>query len=78
MTKALVTIEVDVNTWGFPVQEGLGESSSPQHLGKQRIDEGRREHIWDITHGLLKDKPEFVRVVKVSLIKERKVNNENL
>ena len=70
MTKALVTIEVDVNTWGFPVQEGLGESSNPQHPPVRAIAEGKREHIWDVTYDLLKDKSEFVKVVKVSLIKE--------
>ena len=71
-TKALVTIEVDVDTWGIPVQEGLGESCNPNHPPRRRIDEGKREHIWDVTHNLLKDKSEFVKVVKVSLIKEGK------
>lgn len=72
MTKALVTIEVDIDTWGFPVQEGLGESSNPEHPSMRRINEGKRERIWDVTHDLLKDKLEFVKVVKVSLIKEGK------
>jgi len=70
MTKALVTIEVDIDTWGFPVQEGLGESSNPSHPGQRAITEGKRERIWDVTHNLLKDKSEFVKVVKVSLIKD--------
>jgi len=70
MTKALVTIEVDVDTWGFPVQEGLGESSNPSNPGQRAIAEGKRERIWDVTHDLLKDKSEFIKVVKVSLIKD--------
>ncbi len=70
MTKALVTIEVDVDTRHFPVQEGLGESSNPRHMPVRAIAEGKRERIWDVTYNLLKDKSEFVKVVKVSLIKE--------
>ena len=72
MTKALVTIEVDIDTQHFPVQEGLGESSNPQHPPMRAIAEGKRERIWDVTYDLLKDKSEFVKVVKVQLIKEEK------
>ena len=70
MTKALVTIEVDIDTHDIPVQTGLGESSNPGHPPQRRIAEAKRDHIWDVTHDLLKDKSEFVRIVKVSLTKE--------
>ena len=70
MTKALVTIEVDIDTYGFPVQTGLGESSNPSHPGQNAIAEGKRERIWNVTYDLLKDKSEFVQIVKVSLTKE--------
>lgn len=69
MTKALVIIEVDIDTAHFPVQEGLGENSNPQHPPMRAIAEGKRERIWDVTHDLLKEKSEFVRIVKVSLSK---------
>ena len=36
------------------------------------IAEGKRDHIWDVIYDLLKDKSEFVKVVKVSLVKEGK------
>ena len=69
MTKALVIIEVDIDTANFPVQEGLGENSNPQHPPMRAIAEGKRERIWDVTYDLLKEKSEFVRIVKVSLSK---------
>jgi hypothetical protein len=70
MTKALVTIEVDVDTYGFPVQTGLGESSNPEHPPQRRIAEAKRDHIWNFVYDLLKNKPQFIQVVKVSLTKE--------
>ena len=42
MTKALVIIEVDIDTANFPVQEGLGENSNPQHPPMRAIAEGKR------------------------------------
>lgn len=69
MTKALVTIEVDVDTHNIPVQTGLGENSNPQHVGQKSIAGAKRAHIWDTTYDLLKDKSEFVQIVKVSLTK---------
>jgi hypothetical protein len=72
MTKAVVTIEVDVDTSGILElhNSGLGERSHPNHPGKKHIQEGKRNYIWDTTDEFLKDKSEFVRIVKVSLIKE--------
>ena len=48
MTKAFVTIEVDIDTYGIPVQTGLGESSNPSHPGQRRILEAKRDYIWDL------------------------------
>lgn len=71
MTKALITIEVDVDTSGILElhNSGLGESSNPNHSGQRHIQEGKRNYIWDVIHDLLKDKSEFVQIVKVSLTK---------
>jgi len=72
MTKALVTIEVDVDTSGILElhNSGLGESSNPNHPGQRHIQEGKRNYIWDITDQFLRGNSEFVKVVKVSLIKD--------
>ena len=70
MTKALVTIEVDFDTFGIPVQEGLGESSNPDHPGQRRIQEGKRDYIWDSVSKLLANIPEVKQVIKVSIPKE--------
>jgi len=70
MTKALVTIEVDFDTWGIPTQEGLGESSNPEHPPMRRINEAKRDFIWDEIHQMLVDKNQFVQIKKVSLIKK--------
>ena len=72
MTKALVTIEVDVDTSGIlELRDSLlGESSNPNHAGQRHIEQGKRDYIWDVTHEFLNGKSEFVKVVKVSLIKD--------
>jgi hypothetical protein len=70
MTKALVTIEVDIDTYGIPVQTGLGESSNPNHPGQRHIQNSKRGYIWDVIYNLLKNKSEFVQIVKISLMKE--------
>jgi hypothetical protein len=70
MTKALVIIEVDFDTFGIPVQEGLGESSNADHPGQRRIKEAKRDYIWDSVSKLLANIPEVKNVVKVSIPKE--------
>ena len=72
MTKALVTIEVDFDTYGIPVQTGLGESFNPSHPGKRRIHIAKAEYIWDQTHKLLADKNEFIQITRVLILKEAK------
>ena len=69
MTKALVTIEVDIET---PVHRdsGAGESSNPSHPGIRFLEDEKRNYIWDEVHNWVKDKNEFAKVLKVSLIKE--------
>lgn len=69
MTKALVTIEVDINT-DHLYQSGLGESCNPQHPLQKRIAEAKRDWIWDSVAGLVMHNPEIKSVVKVSLTKE--------
>ena len=71
MTKALVTIEVDFDTYRI-YQSGLGESSNPQHPPMRGIAEAKRDFIWDEMHKTLASKGEFVQIKKVSLIKEAK------
>jgi len=70
MTKALVTIEVDFDTYGIPVQTGLGESSNPSHPGQRRIHTAKAEYIWDCVAKFIETNPDLKRVVKVRLVKE--------
>ena len=65
MTKALITIEVDIDTRHFPVQEGLGESSNPACPTRSRIIEGKRERIWDVVYGWISDEQGFVQIKEV-------------
>jgi hypothetical protein len=69
MTKALVIIEVDINT-GRDRSAGLGESSHLDHHGIRFIEDEKRGEIWDRVHGWLQNQNEFITVKKVSLIKE--------
>ena len=69
MTKALVTIEVDIDT-GRDRSSGLGESSHPDHHGIRFIEDGKRGEIWACVYGWLKNQNEFITVKKVSLIKK--------
>lgn len=71
MTKALVTIEVDFDTYNVANQSGLGESSNPEHPPARRIEQAKREWVWDETHNWLKDKKEFIQIVKVSLTRNK-------
>lgn len=71
MTKALVTIEVDINTNGI-YQSGLGESSNPNHPTKGWIENEKRGYIWDCVHSLLANSKGYTKIVKVSLIEEVK------
>ena len=72
MTRALVTIEVDIDTSGILElhESGLGESSNPNHPGQRHIEEGKRNYIWDETAKWFQLKTEFVAIKKVSLIKD--------
>ena len=72
MTKALVTIEVDLDTSGIVElrSSGLGESSNPNHPKQNHIKQGKRDFIWDITCEWLKDKEGFVQIKEVRLPKE--------
>ena len=73
MTKALVTIEVDFDTYGIVgIPQGLGESSNPSHPGQRRIHTAKAEYIWDCVAELIEINPNLKKVVKVQLIKEEK------
>jgi len=65
MTKALVTIEVDIDTHGFPVQTGLGESSNPQTPPRSRVIEGKRDRIWEVVHDWVSDEQGFIQIKEV-------------
>jgi hypothetical protein len=69
MTKALVTIEVDINT-DWIRQLGLGENSNPQHITKTHHSQLKRDAIWDCVDSWVCDQKEFINVQKVTLIKE--------
>ena len=69
MTKALVTIEVDIDM-GRDRSSGLSESCHPDHHGIRFLEDGKRGDIWDGVHGWLQIQNEFITVKKVSLIKE--------
>jgi hypothetical protein len=71
MTKALVTIEVDIDT---PVHRdsGAGESSNPSHPGRRFLEDEKRNYIWDEVHKWVENKNEFSKIVKVQLVKEGK------
>ena len=72
MTRALVTIEVDIDTSHVNTHRGLGESSNPNHPRIRWIQEESRGWIWDYMHSWLFGEPTFKKIVKVSLIKEGK------
>jgi len=67
MTRALVTIEVDIDTAHWPVQTGSGEASNPSHPPRSGVLEAKRGLIWDSVHDLLDGKPGFlgVRAVRI-------------
>ena len=69
MTKALVTIEVDIDT-GRDRSSGLGESSNPDHHGIRFIEYEKRGEIRARVYGWLQNQNEFITVKKVSLIKK--------
>ena len=69
MTKALVTIEVDIDM-GRDRSSGLGESSNPDHHGIRFIEDEKRGEIRERVYGWLKNQNEFITVKKVSLIKK--------
>jgi len=65
MTKALVTIEVDIDTRHFPVQEGLGDSSNPEHPPRSAVIEGKRERIWEVVYDWISTEQGFVQIKEV-------------
>jgi hypothetical protein len=65
MTKAFITIEVDIDTTNFPVQTGLGDSSNPERPPRSRVIEGKRDFIWEVSCEWLKDKQGFVQIKEV-------------
>jgi hypothetical protein len=65
MTKAFITIEVDIDTHHFPVQTGLGDSSNPERPPRSRIIEGKRDFIWEVACEWLIDKQGFVQIKEV-------------
>ena len=70
MTKAFITIEVEIDT-GTHIDAGLGESSNPAHPTKLAISDNKREAIWDKAFEWLNGKEGFIKIVKVSLLKEK-------
>jgi len=64
ITKAFITIEVDINT-NYLVQTGLGEASNPQHPPRSGVVEARRGFIWDTAYEWLSDKEGFVQIKEV-------------
>ena len=68
MTKALVTIEIDID---IPVyrSSNLGESSNPSHPGIKFLENEKRNYIWDEVYKWINNKNEFLKIVKVSLTK---------
>lgn len=69
MTKALVTIEIDIDT-GSNINEGLGVSSVYSFPGIRHIEDEKRGEIWERVHDWLKDQNGFIGVTKVSLTKK--------
>jgi len=71
MTRAFITIEIDIDTTHHPVQTGLGESSNPQKPPRSRIIEAKRELIWDTACGWLSDKQGFIQIKEVRFPKDK-------
>jgi hypothetical protein len=69
MTKAYVTIAVDIDTTNIPVQTGLGESSNPQHVSKSRAAEAKREFIWEVVYDWVSGNEGFIQVKEVRIPK---------
>ena len=69
-TKALITIEVEIDTTGIPVQTGLGDSSNPQKPPKSRVVEAKKEFIWEVVCEWLSDKEGFTKVREVRFPRE--------
>jgi len=71
ITKALVTIEVEIDTTHVPVQTGLGESSNPQHVSKSSAAEAKRGFVWDTVYDWVSDKQGFIKVKEVRIPKDQ-------
>lgn len=69
-TKAVVTVEIEIDTTGIPTQTGLGESSNPQTPPKRRVIEAKKEFIWEVIHKALADQIDYVQVKEVRFPKE--------
>jgi len=71
MTKAFITIEIDIDTTYHPVQTGLVVSSMTQQPPRSRIIEAKRELIWDTACGWLSDKQGFIQIKEVRFPKDK-------
>jgi hypothetical protein len=71
MTKALVTIEVDIDT-GRTRDSGIGENGNPDHHGIRFVEDEKRGRIWDCVYGWIEYQDDFISIRKVSLIRESK------
>ena len=65
ITKAFITIEVDIDTTNYPVQTGLGEASNPGNPSRSGVVEAKRGFIWDTAYEWLSDKEGFVQIKEV-------------
>ena len=68
-TKAYVLIAVDFETPRYR-DSGQSEDTNPNHPGTQFLENEKRNFIWDEVAKWIADKPEFVRIQKVSLTRE--------
>lgn len=76
-TKALITIEVEIDTTHIPVQEGLGDISKEGMPQKRGIEQAKRDFIWDYAYGWLSDKQEFVQIKQVKFPKANEAMEES-
>jgi hypothetical protein len=70
-TEAYVLIKVDIEMPQYR-DSGAGENSNPSHPGIKFLENEKRNFIWDEVHKWIADKPEFIRIQKVSLTREAK------
>jgi hypothetical protein len=68
--KALITMEVELDTNGIPVQTGLGENSNPQHVSRSAVKTAKADFIWDTVYNWVSDKEGFIEIKEVRVCKE--------